>query len=407
MVVASEYSVTVDGRELDSHDGGSRIFESRMIDVARGIAIMLVLVVHVTSMIVAPAASRLSPAISKLLGYAVFGASGVALFFVISGYLLNMLYSGDNFSPGKFWLRRIGRIYPAWIFWTVVSVTAASVPIGRLLPGVAAYGNGVRPDSLLNVGLIALHLGFLGFLVPAIWNTFIPGGWSIQAEMFNYALHPLMRRSPFRLVLLAAVVLEAVHFALGFLPDPLAGEWAAIAATYLTAPVWFAIGVFLSRATARVKSPVPSDELAREAGLVVCILAFAIVGGLRGPFVSEATSVAVVAAGATLAYFLVRADRWRAFAQVGKYSYGIYFSHFLFIAPFAWAARRLTQAASSVLAKILVLPMLVTFFALTLASSFLVARVVFEAVERRPLDWARRRTRAKRSKRKGNREGRE
>jgi exopolysaccharide production protein ExoZ len=375
---------------IDSPTTSHRDLESRMIDVTRALAIMLVLLVHTALMVVSPAVSPVSVKIAGAIGILNLGAAGVALFFVISGYLLNMIYSRGDFAPRKFWVRRFGRIYPAWLFWTAIAVVATFIPSSQVFSGRSAYGTGILPDSIEHVGTIVLHLVFLGFLVPAMWNSFIPGGWSIQAEMFNYALYPLIRKSRFWVVLVVVLGLEVVHFAIVLIPIPIPGPWAAILATYLTSPVWFVVGVFLSRVTAAARGTSTTGDLPLEASLVAGVLAFAVLAGLGGPFVSQATSLAVIVGAIAVSYGIVRTGRWKPFIPIGKYSYGIYFSHLLFITPLAWAVARITKFIGPAGTKVLAAPMVVIVFVTILGLSFLVARVVFELVERRPLEWARR-----------------
>lgn len=374
---------------IESPTTTHRDLESRMIDVARALAIMLVLLVHTESMIVSPAVSPVSVKIAGAIGILHFGAAGVALFFVISGYLLNMIYSRGDFAPRKFWTRRFGRIYPAWVFWTVIAVVATFIPTSQVFLDRSPYGTAIAPDSIEHVGAVVLHLAFLGFLVPAMWNNFIPGGWSIQAEMFNYGLYPLIRKSRFWVVLVAVLGIEVVHFAVVLIPIPIPGPWAAITATYLTSPVWFVVGVFLSRATAAVRRTSTTGDLPLEASLVACVLAFAVIADLRGPFVSQATSLAVILAAIAVSYGIVRTGRWRPFLPIGRYSYGVYFSHFLFISPLAWTVARITEFIGPPGTKVLAVPMVLIVFVALLGLSLLVARVVYELVERRPLEWAR------------------
>ena len=45
------------------------------------------------------------------------GSFGVQLFFIISGYLLSLLYSDSSFSMKQFIYRRMGRILPLWFIY--------------------------------------------------------------------------------------------------------------------------------------------------------------------------------------------------------------------------------------------------------------------------------------------------
>ncbi len=255
-------------------------FLSRMIDVARGLAILLVLLVHLEQdfsyYVFAPVSHR----IVALLGMFEFGAAGVGLFFVISGYLLNLLYA-DDFNVRKYWVRRFARIYPAWLFWSLVAIVAAVVHAGPAYMGEPFYGQAVRLDSWPHIGIVVLQLLFLGFLVPATWNVFIPGGWSIQAEMFNYALYTFIRRLRFSAVLIGVLTLEilqAVLFPiLGFSSSNIGV--AQIVQSYMTAPVWFVAGMFLcrggkfqapTRTVARVELAISRSRICRDRGPQRC-----------------------------------------------------------------------------------------------------------------------------------------
>lgn len=360
----------------------ARDLQSKMIDAARGLAILLVLTVH-TGQSLVPVFSPLSSRISEAIGLMSFGAAGVGLFFVISGYLLNMLYSGPSFSRRKYWLRRAARIYPAWLFWSAFAIVATFLPNGPF--GANLYGDAVQPDSLGNIVRIALHLLFLGFLVPATWNTFISGGWSIQAEMFNYALYPVIRRMPFRTLAMIAVGVEVLQWVVMFFPNPISSNvlFAKIFETYATSPVWFLLGIFLSR---RVKR---EGDWAAESAMMAGVFGLAVVLRLSGPFVDQTVTFGIVIAAIGVAYLAVRTGKSQPLAVIGRYSYGIYFAHFLFLAPLTWAAQTLVEAIAVGLAKVLAPLTVVLGYLLVLGASLLVARVVFEVIERRPIEWAR------------------
>lgn len=128
------------------------------------------------------------------------GGYGVQVFFFLSGYLLAMLYGFGNLDirPGKstksFWIKRVCRILPLWsIFFVVVVLRPWVFPES---PGEWNKAPGlVDTNVIVNFGLLGiLSLTFLMWLIPAVWGGFIPGGWSIQAEMLHYAFFALVRR---------------------------------------------------------------------------------------------------------------------------------------------------------------------------------------------------------------------
>jgi peptidoglycan/LPS O-acetylase OafA/YrhL len=379
-------TVPVESRTLDPAQ-----LESRMIDVLRGIAILLVVLVHTWLYVLAPTVTPISARAAALFSITGFGAAGVGLFFVISGYLLNLLYAGPSFTPRKYWVRRAARIYPAWVFWTVVAVVSAIVA-ARFTDGTGFYGSSVVPNTLGNIGLLLLHLAFFGFLAPTIWNSVVPGGWSIQAEIFNYVLYPIMRRMRFSTVLLAVLAIELAQFAIFSFPNAIStsGDWTRIVSTYLTSPVWFVLGMFLSRVAGSARNKRPVVDWPMEASLMAACLGLPVLLGLSGPFVSQATTLAVVLGGIALAYLLVRSQRWKFVALVGNYSYGVYFAHFLVLGPLASLVTLVAEAVGDRAIVSLSIPIFVVGYLLILFTALAVARIVFELVERRPIEWARR-----------------
>ncbi|HMN15902.1 MAG TPA: acyltransferase family protein, partial [Bellilinea sp.] len=47
-------------------------------------------------------------------GHFDFGAQGVSLFFVLSGFILTKVYTEKPWTPGQFYWARFARIYPAY-----------------------------------------------------------------------------------------------------------------------------------------------------------------------------------------------------------------------------------------------------------------------------------------------------
>lgn len=135
----------------------------------RAAAAMLVVVDHA---LVAASDAGLVAATVRPAAYHT-GFLGVWLFFAISGAVM-MLSHGDDFgragAPAAFLARRIGRIVP--LYWIVTLLAAAMRP--------EAAGAGTVPLSLLFVP----HQAAGG---PYGWPVF-PLGWTLQYEMFFYAL---------------------------------------------------------------------------------------------------------------------------------------------------------------------------------------------------------------------------
>jgi peptidoglycan/LPS O-acetylase OafA/YrhL len=105
---------------------------------------------------------------------------GVAVFFVISGFLLYRPFAAAHFrgSPApaarQFWARRLRRIIPA--YW------AAFLIITYLL-----HADTVRPGW----GSLALYLGFAQIYSPGHALTGVTQAWSLCTEMSFYLMLPL------------------------------------------------------------------------------------------------------------------------------------------------------------------------------------------------------------------------
>lgn len=139
------------------------------LDGLRGIAVLLVLVQHY-----APRSSWLD-AIGP-------GGLGVALFFVLSGYLLTNILLDERPAAGEalapvlrvFYLRRFLRILP--LYWAVLFVTA-SLSIGN-----------ARAALPYN----ALYLSNLYFFTRKAWDGALSPLWSLALEEQFYLLWPTL-----------------------------------------------------------------------------------------------------------------------------------------------------------------------------------------------------------------------
>jgi len=143
-----------------------RIFE---LDVLRGVAILLVMGVHVP-------ASGIHAAITS--GYPFWtrsGWMGVDLFFVLSGFLISNLLFSEYRASGtirlpRFFFRRALKLYPS--FYLMLAVT---------LVGAAVLGAGFGTRQVM--GELIMNQNYLG----SIWDH----TWSLAVEEHFYLLLPL------------------------------------------------------------------------------------------------------------------------------------------------------------------------------------------------------------------------
>jgi len=132
------------------------------VDALRGIAITLVFVFH------AEASSY-----PDRPEWFAFGSSGVALFFVLSGFSIHLSVArGRDFRIREFAVRRVLRIYPAYLVALFALTLAQSIPI-------------------LSVQFI-LHASLLHNLNGGTFFAINPSFWSLAVECQLYLLYPAL-----------------------------------------------------------------------------------------------------------------------------------------------------------------------------------------------------------------------
>lgn len=114
-------------------------------------------------------------------------AAGVDVFFVISGFI--MLITNRNGTPGKFAIRRIIRIVPLYWFLTL------------LLIFLALWLPSQFRTTVVSASAIAKSLLFIPYLNPGhpgeVFPLLVPG-WTLNLEMFFYAVFALVLFAPAR-----------------------------------------------------------------------------------------------------------------------------------------------------------------------------------------------------------------
>ena len=239
-----------------------------------------------------------------------FGALGVKIFFVISGFLVTQSWLARR-AILPFAAARALRIYPALVGATLLTIVLAgassALPWGEFL---------AHPQTLDYAWRVALG-----------WDMVyrLPGAF--PANPFPHDVNGSLWTLPIELRLYVAVLLAG---ALGFLARRLAWLAAIVAmiAVFAVRPDWFPLA--------------PNDRVVRELALLFGLgsLAWVWRGALPISLPAAAVAVALVAwnpggmardalFAPLLAYVVLVCAyhprlQWRAFNRVGDYSYGLY-----------------------------------------------------------------------------------
>lgn len=148
--------------------------KTQILDIIRICAALMVFTVHFFMFVEAPSGiSRITANFS----------SGVALFFVISGYL--MMQSLEHCtSIGEYFKKRVIRIIPSYYAILVIGIFVWDMALGMM------------PPDELSLGWLRYFL-FLNTVVPSknyySWND-LWGLWTFSCFMFFYLIAPLLKK---------------------------------------------------------------------------------------------------------------------------------------------------------------------------------------------------------------------
>lgn len=145
------------------------------INSARGIAILMVLSLHVSLLINLKEHNRILEFIFK------YGQLGVQLFFIASAYTLCLSADhrkSEQHALRKFYVRRYFRIFPVYYLGIMIYFL-----IHFITNNYEAY----------NLKNITANILFIHGFIPSANNRIVPGGWSIGTEMIFYLMFPFLR----------------------------------------------------------------------------------------------------------------------------------------------------------------------------------------------------------------------
>ena len=283
------------------------------IDALKGVAILMVVTVHVSQAIP-------MPEWAKLVGS--FGAMGVQLFFLLSAYCLCMTWKGGEPFTAKVMLKWLLRKYRRLAPWYLAGVAIYAV--------IAWIDHGEASLSVYSPANIVANCFFVNGFVSQAQNSIVPGGWSISCiALFAFAF-PMIRRLNMATLLLVGIFGCAVSI-VGY-------QWFGWSRFYAYCVpfnqfIVFVLGICLYKFRDRVRL-LPGVVMA----LLFCFLAVvAVVFGREYNIFYRHILMAVSFWGLASVMMCMSVSWWRGLLWIGQHSYEIFILHFAAI----WGAGKL------------------------------------------------------------------
>lgn len=364
----------------DSASEAGRLAE---LDALRGIAAASVVIRHVFNALSMPIDARRA-LLQSPLALLLNGQGAVQMFFVLSGWVLaaSLERSRDRAPWLRFYLRRIFRIHPPYVFGVLLAWTAsfwyAPATVGHDLTPWFRQAAAVR----LTPGEVLASLSF-----PGRAEGLLPVGWTLQLEMVFSFLLPLLAITarPWRgalLLLASAATLslpEEYHllwysfdFVLGIVAYQQRGALCAWPAWALAAALVVGLVLF--------SSPLLLGWETLASGVLVS-------GFAARDILLMGVGAVLVVVTATSLPSVARALALRPLRYLGMVSYSLYLVHFTVL---LLVASRITAAAYPLRGLVLMLAVLGLALLLSAASfrcverpSIALGRMAIRAVRRR------------------------
>lgn len=108
------------------------------------------------------------------------GAVGMAIFFMLSGFILAHRYSGRSFSDREYVVARFARIYPTYALSAILALPMLYFQIGELRFGTASL---IAQIVVIVVSAVAMVQAWIPMMFTYINNN---ANWSLSVEAFFY-----------------------------------------------------------------------------------------------------------------------------------------------------------------------------------------------------------------------------
>ncbi len=294
------------------------------IDSLRGIAVLLVVLVHTTFIV---STLDFNPILKKSID---LGTIGVQLFYILSAFTLCLsIETRKEVGMKNFFLRRFFRIAPMW-YVALILYTFTSIFYFK--------------DYVFTASNTLSHVFFLHAFVPSHINSLIPGGWSVGIEVLFYALFPIF----FKILSSPKKSLYAMGASISFIwvtcsgvqffspelwRDPTVRNWLF---QFLPAQLpFFLAGIFLYQIYKTKKYPW-KEMVFLTVGLILLRQLFSLLSGGSLYFSGLYIYVPILL---LLLFYVLSHNYWiwnknKALIWIGKISYSMYLLDLLFVTFF-------------------------------------------------------------------------
>lgn len=220
---------------------GTKATHWRSIQIMRGLAAAIVVAHHIPHYL----NGRLATALPSFE----FGAIGVDVFFIISGFVMYSATTRPPYNPAGFFVRRLARIIP--LYWLLTSALALATWVAP-----SAFSSfTVSAESWVKSLLFIPVYDARGYIRPVLGQ-----GWTLHFEMLFYttvALVMVFARS--RPTEIAALVLGGACLAVNLAGLPLLGSaWQLLAPLALEFSAGVLLAFIFHRHPPRIGSPAVS-----------------------------------------------------------------------------------------------------------------------------------------------------
>jgi peptidoglycan/LPS O-acetylase OafA/YrhL len=304
------------------------------IDSLRGVAVLLVLLVHTLTFLDRGNLNSLFRVVVEQ------GRMGVQLFYIASAFTLFYSLSqrdlSEKFSKINFYIRRFFRIAPMfyiaiiYYFWQYITFYS---------PNIEA-----ADTSTFTIANIVSHFTFTFGVSPYWINTIVPGGWSVGVEMIFYlcipALYFLYKKYGAKFLYLALPVTVSISWIFNYiifiiLDENLSRYWHAFLYYNFFAhlPI-FILGLVVYDHISNEKKSLKNINLIFISSIILFVSSL---------YLNRITSEGIFAGSllmlsVLLAYFVIFISIYKPkilvnkiMVYIGKISYSMYLTHFISI----------------------------------------------------------------------------